>query len=69
MELQEYSRFEERYGGKRELCKTFRVTRTLHEHLTTEAMSRNSDESTVIRHALVEYLERRGHDAFRPLGA
>lgn len=69
MLIDRFAKEEVLYGGKRELTKTFRLSRTLQGHLAAEAMSNRIDESTIIRAALHLYFDERDIDTFKPVGS
>lgn len=64
MELKDFHKHERLYSPPQRLTKTLRVSIPMHAHIETAASVDRSDASTVIRHALHEYFERRGKDAF-----
>ena len=64
VELMDFHKHESQYGPPRRLTKTLRLSIPLHAHIEIAAVVSRSDASTVIRHALHEYFEKRGKDAF-----
>ena len=64
VELKDFHKHESQYGPPRRLTKTLRLSIPLVAHIETAAALNRSDASTVIRHALHEYFEKRGKNAF-----
>jgi len=64
VELKDFHIHERKFGPPLRLTRTMRVSIPMHAHLDIIAASQRSDASTVIRHALHEYFQRRGIDAF-----
>ena len=64
VELKDFHKYEGKFGPPRRLTKTLRLSIPLHAHIEIAAVVSRSDASTVIRHALHEYFEKRGKDAF-----
>ena len=64
VESMDFHKHESQYGPPRRLTKTLRLSIPLHAHIEIAAVVSRSDASTVIRHALHEYFEKRGKDAF-----
>ena len=68
MDTKEFLRDEIMYGGRLELTRTFRVSRILSGHITSEATEQKVDPSVLMRHAIYEYLERKGRKPSLPTG-
>lgn len=68
MNTREFRSHEMRYGAPLTLVKSIRVSQALNSHLETEALATGTDASSVVRHALAEFFERKGADVFTPAG-
>lgn len=68
MDTKEFSRDEIMYGGRLELTKTIRISRILSNHISSESAEQKVDSSVLIRHAIYEYLERKGRKPSLPVG-
>ena len=64
MELKDFHKYERLYSPPQRLTRTLRVSIPMHAHIDITAAANRSDASTVIRHALHEYFEKRGKNAF-----
>jgi len=64
VDLKEFHTHERNFSPPQRLTRTLRVSIPMHAHIDIIASSQRSDASTVIRHALHEYFQRRGIDAF-----
>ena len=64
VELKDFHKHEGQYGPPRRLTKTLRLSIPLVAHIEGTAAAERSDASTLIRHALHEYFEKRGKNAF-----
>lgn len=64
MELKDFHKHERLYSPPQRLTRTLRVSIPMHAHIDIIAAANRSDASTVIRHALHEYFEKRGKNAF-----
>ena len=62
----EYIYYEARFGGVKDRTSMVRLSRQMYAHVGTIARQEDSDCSTVIRHAVFEYLERQGFKPFQP---
>ena len=62
METKEFHLYECIHGAPLELTKGFRWSRRMSSQLETIALVEGIDASTVIRHAIWEFLEQRGLD-------
>ena len=64
----EYSQHETKVAPTVRLSNTFRLQMTMDQKVREYARANRSEISVVIRHALHEYLSKRGVDAYQPLG-
>ena len=64
----EYSQHETKVAPTVRLSNTFRLQMSMDQKVREYARANRSDMSVVIRHALHEYLSKRGVDAYQPLG-
>ena len=63
----EYSQHESKVAPTVRLTNSFRVQMSMDRMVREYARANRSDMSVVIRHALHEYLTKRGVDAYQPL--
>ena len=64
----EYGLHESQYGPPRRLTNSFKLQVPMDQKLREYARANRTDISVVIRHAMHEYFETRGINAFHPLG-